>query len=87
MAPNLVEKLSFVPASVESFASKEIVNELYVESYEKCITGNKGAGSNGYKWIIIWRNVILFLLLHLLALMGLWNILTTAKWLTRIHCE
>jgi stearoyl-CoA desaturase (delta-9 desaturase) len=45
-------------------------------------TNSAGPTDHNYKWEIVWRNVILFVLLHLGALVGLYHLIFKAKHMT-----
>lgn len=42
---------------------------------------------SNYEWHIVWKNIVLFSVLHFFGLIGLWKIVTVAKWQTNIFCK
>lgn len=40
-----------------------------------------------YRWNIIWKNVIFFIILHSIAFIGLWKAITVAYWKTNLFCK
>jgi stearoyl-CoA desaturase (delta-9 desaturase) len=80
MAPREVVKTSEISVS-------GVLNENDVET----IDGGLKAQPQGYarrrSLKLVWRNIILFIYLHIAALYGLWLMLTSAKWTTGIFGE
>lgn len=66
--------------------------KYYTETYHdilrhKCTSTSSQSDRSGYKWNIVWKNVVLLALLHFLAIIGAWKLMTPAMWKINVYCK
>jgi stearoyl-CoA desaturase (Delta-9 desaturase) len=66
-------------ATVLADASKE---QFLAADFDEVAHLQELAKKEDYRGQIVWRNIVLFVLLHVGSLVGLYQVLFTAKWLT-----
>lgn len=73
MAPNVS-----LPTGVLHECDDEVSTHVIAEEFEK---------PSDRKLQLVWRNIILFIYLHIVAVYGFYLCFTSAKWLTVFHCK
>ncbi|CAH1155145.1 unnamed protein product [Phaedon cochleariae] len=84
MAPSiyLSEQSSAEPVQIINL--KPNVQQHTCQTYEKPQRRSLESKGPHYKWDIVWKNVLIFILLHGFGAYGFWIMLTKAKWQTNL---
>lgn len=84
MAPNLIGSSALLANTAEPV---EIISPITYTTYQKPVRKVVQINEQGYKLRIVWRNVMIFLFLHLAAVYGLWLAIMKASWKTFAYCK
>lgn len=91
---NIVSNMNARIALFETYGlfGKTVQNVGGIEAFRdtiqhKCPSSSSQLNRNEYKWNIVWKNVLLLILLHLFAIVGIWKLMSPAMWKINVYCK
>lgn len=83
---SLFETYGLFGKPLQNFNEK-YYTEAFPDTLQRKCTSSSQSDRSGYKWNIVWKNVILLALLHVFAIVGAWKLMAPAMWKINVFCK